>query len=62
MADKESLSNALANSHEKHLLAIDTREDILMTLIKAWHEEVCESLQKLVSLKIPFKNNTHLSI
>ncbi|XP_052127013.1 dynein regulatory complex subunit 3 [Frankliniella occidentalis] len=46
MIDKESLSNALANSHEKHLLVIDTREDILMTRIKAWHEEVCENLQK----------------
>ncbi|KAJ1522890.1 hypothetical protein ONE63_002032 [Megalurothrips usitatus] len=46
MADKECLSNALANSHEKHLLVIDTREDTLMTRIKAWHEEVCENLQK----------------
>ncbi|XP_034232202.1 dynein regulatory complex subunit 3-like isoform X2 [Thrips palmi] len=46
MVDKESLSNALANSHEKHLLLIDTREDTLITRIKAWHEEVCENLQK----------------
>ena len=46
MVDKESLSNALANSHEMHLLVIDTREDVLMTRIKAWHEEVCENLQK----------------
>ena len=46
MVDKEVLSNCLANSHDIHMVTIDAREDNLTTRIKAWHEEVCQSLQR----------------
>ncbi|KAJ9580124.1 hypothetical protein L9F63_004197 [Diploptera punctata] len=46
MIDKESLNNALIQSHDIHLQAIDSREDLLVSRIQNWVEEYCENIHK----------------
>lgn len=35
-ADKDTITNVLASSHDAHLLKIDNREDDIVTKIHAW--------------------------
>ncbi|XP_076279606.1 dynein regulatory complex subunit 3 [Lasioglossum baleicum] len=42
--DKDTLATNLSNSHEKHLQAIDAREEIMVSRLKNWFEEYVEQL------------------
>ena len=40
--DKETVTNALASSHDAHMLAIDTSEDMLNAQVNAKRESVSD--------------------
>ena len=42
--DKETLTNALAASHDAHLQRIDAREDVMTTGVRHWLTTLVEDL------------------
>ncbi|TSO37074.1 Dynein regulatory complex subunit 3 [Bagarius yarrelli] len=44
-ADKDTLINAVSESHDKHLLKIDNREDELLTRLNGWKSALMKSIQ-----------------
>jgi hypothetical protein len=44
MVDKESLNDATTQSRDTHLLAIDNREDQLLTNIQKWVQNYCDAI------------------
>lgn len=42
--DKETVTNALASSHDAHMLAIDTSEDMLNAQVNTKRESVSEKI------------------
>ncbi|KAM4598286.1 dynein regulatory complex subunit 3 [Polymixia lowei] len=43
--DKDTVNNAVAGSHDTHLLKIDSREDMLVTRINAWMGVLIKGIQ-----------------
>lgn len=46
MLNKETLSNAIDASHDAHLLAIDMKEDLIVSKLKLWHKQQTGDLMK----------------
>jgi len=44
MVNKETLNNATTQSHERHLNAIDSREDQLLRRIQKWSKDYCDKI------------------
>jgi len=44
LVDKETLLNALASSHDAHLLCVDAREELMTSTIRHWLTTVVDEL------------------
>ncbi|XP_024218063.1 dynein regulatory complex subunit 3 isoform X2 [Halyomorpha halys] len=51
VCDKDSLSNAIIACHDKHTLAIDLKEDYIVSKLKEWHAKETAHLQRTEILR-----------
>lgn len=51
VCDKDSLSNAIIACHDRHTLAIDTKEDYIVSKLRGWHAHETGHLQRIEVLR-----------
>ena len=51
LVDKDTLTNALASSHDTHLLRIDSREDEMRSRVRQWLTTVVDDVHEREELR-----------